>query len=130
MKTEITVKKEVDIKFVDLEVAVRYEEEDMPIDFPGREGDLWCARITVDTGMIEGWPEGLEADLHMKICDEGTYRIIDDKGEIIASIENDYVPNSLIPGSYGDYIEMKIDGTGRITNWPKHPTFEEFENND
>ena len=33
------------------------------------------------------------------------------------SIEEDYVPNRLIPGEYGDYIIMTIDENGKIAEW-------------
>lgn len=56
----------------------------------------------------------------LKIRDEGSYTFTDEDGEVVHSIEEDYVPNSIIPGEYGDYIDLKIDlETGQIVNWPK-----------
>jgi hypothetical protein len=121
MKTEVFVKQEVDIKYVRVEAAVRYDEEDIPYDFPGRKGDLWTALIDIDTGIIQGWPEGKSSDFQMKVCDEGTYTLFDENMKELAKIEQDYVPNGLIPGSYGDYIRLKIGDNGKIINWPEHP---------
>jgi hypothetical protein len=42
------------------------------------------------------------------------------------SIEQNYVPHGLIPGEYGDYVSLKINEQGIITNWPKHPDIREF----
>jgi len=126
MKTTITVEKEIDIKKVLMNVAVRYEEEDMPNDFPFRKGDMWSILIDVDSGVIEDWPKGKAAEVYMKVCDQGSYYLVDDKNELVASIEEDYVPNYLIPGEYGDYIDLKINEDGKITNWPSKPSFIDF----
>lgn len=48
------------------------------------------------------------------------------------AIENDYVPNSLLPGKYGDYLALDINEDGVITNWKPNISFKEFfpEDND
>jgi hypothetical protein len=126
MKTIIKVEKEVDVESVSVSVAVRYGTEDIPADFPMRKGDTWSARINIDAGTILDWPQGQSGRLSMKVCDQGTYRLLDAAGLVIAERENDYVPNHLIPGEYGDYIDLDIDETGRIVNWPKRPSLEDF----
>jgi hypothetical protein len=126
MKTTIKVEKEVDIKTLKMDVAVRYDEEDMPKDFPFRTLDIWSVFIDIDTGQIENWPQGIAHSFYMKVCDQGSYYLLDQNRKCVASIENDYVPNSLVPGSYGDYIEFDIQADGKIKNWKKHPSFEDF----
>lgn len=130
MKVTIPTTQEVDITHVYIVVAVRYEEEDIPNDFPFRKGDVWSPTIELSTGKIVDWPSGVSADFSMKICDQGSYFLLDEKGKTILSIENNYVPNSLIPGEFGDYIKMTIDENGVITNWPKRPSIHEFINED
>jgi hypothetical protein len=130
MKTTVRIEKEVDIKTVLVQVPVRYGTEDIPSDFPLRIGDVWTARIGVDDGIIDSWPQGQSGRLQMKVCDEGTYKLLDEKGEEIAAIYQDYVPNGLISGEYGDYIDLIIDENGRVTNWPKRPTFGAFFGDD
>ena len=122
----MTITKEVDIKWVQMDLAVRYDDEDIPYDFPLRKGDLWSAKVEIDTGKIEGWPQGKTGEMYMKVCDEGSYWLMDADGNVIDAIERDYVPNSLIPGEYGDYVELNIDENGIITNWLKHPSLEDF----
>lgn len=62
----------------------------------------------------------------VKVCDSGSYQLEDDGGEVIGTRDNDYVPNKVIPGEYGDYISLRIDlETGQITNW-KVPTAKEL----
>jgi hypothetical protein len=131
MKRVIVVHKEVDIKKVKVSVAVRYDEEDIPNDFPMRSGNMWNATIDIETGKILDWPQGQSGNLHMKVCDEGSYYLLDENDEEVLSIEGDYVPNGLIPGTYGDYIDLKIDSTGTITNWYSESkiSISDFEDN-
>lgn len=105
---------------------MRYEEEDIPNDFPLRTGDIWEAKINIDSGKIDGWPNGRSGQFSMKVCDEGTYELLSCDGEKIASLVNEYVPCDAIPGSYGDYVEMNIDETGVVTNWHKKPDVSAF----
>lgn len=134
MKTTINTKKEVEIKTVQVEAEVRYWEDATvngveDVDgalIPFRKGDLWCPEIDVNTGIILNWPEGVTADVHFKVCDAGSYYLKDEDGNVVLSIEDNYVPNSLIPGEYGDYIIMTIDENGKIVEWSKNPSIEDF----
>ena len=70
-------------------------------------------------------PSKVEVDIktvavHVKVCDSGSYDLRDVKGDIVGTIEQDYVP-SFFPGEhYGDYLILNIDiETGQITNWKK-----------
>jgi phosphoribosylformylglycinamidine (FGAM) synthase PurS component len=62
----------------------------------------------------------------MKVRDRGSYTLLDPQMQTIAKIEQDYVPHGVIPGSYGDYIELDIDANGKIRNWPKSFDLHEF----
>ena len=126
MKVEVPIVKEVEITTVRLDVAVRYEEEQIPNDFPGRNGEMLTMHVDIDTGRIRHWPAGKTFDLHMKVCDCGTYRLLDAEGVVIAIIENDYVPHGVVPGSYGDYLEFDIGEDGVIKNWPTEPDVSSF----
>ena len=126
MKAIIKVEKEVEIYAVKFSVAVRYDEEDIPNNFPLREGDMWNAIITIDEGRIIGWPEGQKGHLAMKVCDQGSYYLLDANHNTILSIEEDYVPNKLIPGKYGDYIDLHIGASGLIGNWYSKPSISDF----
>lgn len=108
---------EVEVSAIRISVPVRYDEEDMPKDYPHRTGDVWTVTVDVETGQIRDWPAGVEPrDIEMKVVDGGTYELLDPAGKVVAGIEQDYVPDC-IPGDYGDYIDFKIDATGRIANW-------------
>jgi hypothetical protein len=111
---------EIDVSFVEMILPVRYGEEDIPNDFPLRKGDLWTAIVAFDNGQIQGWPQGQSGEVQMKVCDSGVYILRNHCGEEIARIE-DYVPHGVVPGRYGDYVDLKIDANGYITNWPKKP---------
>jgi hypothetical protein len=127
MKTTIKEEKDVEIKTLEVNAGVRYWEdatvngvEDTEGNLiPCREGDRWCPLIDIDTGIIKDWPKGTIADIHYKVCDDGTYLLIDENNNQVLAIENDYVPDILCPKEpgYGDYIIMDIDGDGKIQNW-------------
>lgn len=125
MKTTIMKPVEVEIATVSVILPVNYEEEDMPNDFPLRQGDQWRATIDIDTGKINDWPAGRSGKFFMKVCDGGTYTLRDPSGNVLAE-RQDYVPNDLIPGEYGDYVHLQINEEGLITNWPKEPDVSQF----
>ena len=136
MKVNIKIEKEVDIKYCQLKVEPRYWEdttvdgvEDTEGDLiPCRDKDFWCPLIHIDTGVIVNWEIGKTAKVHYKICDSGSYYLLDQYESIILSIEDDYVPNNLIPGEYGDYIIMDINESGTIINWGTKRNLSDFIN--
>lgn len=138
MKIKIKVEKEVEIKYCQLRAGIRYWE-DSEVNgvgdtdgtlIPCRVGELWCPQINVDTGVIVNWEQGKTAKVHYKVCDAGSYYLQDEYGEDVLSIEEDYVPNKLIPGEYGDYIIMSIDENGKITEWETPADFSDFINDE
>ena len=126
MKVKVRRVVEVEVAWVRVNVPVRYEDEDMPFDFPFRHGDVWEVDIEMDTGRINNWPGGVGREIYMKVVDQGTYTLYGPHMEVIGRIEEDYVPHGVIPGEFGDYLHFKIDEDGRITNWPKEPDVCQF----
>ena len=61
--------------------------------------------------------------------DSGSYTLYSPSGEKIA-FRDDYVPNRLIPGEYGDGIDLDVDADGIIRNWPKRPDLSAFFTDD
>ena len=126
MLIKLKVEKEFDIKYLNVFAGVRYWEdgtvdgiEDTDGDFiPCKTGDYWCPTIDINTGQIVNWQQGVVADIHYKICDDGSYFLIDIDNNLILKQENCYVPGCLSPnGGDSDYIVMKIDENGFIENW-------------
>lgn len=141
------------VKFVRMILPVRYGEEDIPMDFPCRLDDKLYISVDHTTGIIEGFNVNYEFNkdwglenlgessfselidanifyLGMKVTDEGCYYLLDDNKNTIASLEEEYVPDSYsIPGEYGDYLNLHINmKTGKIENWIFNATFDEFCN--
>ena len=128
MKAEVLVKQEVEITTLEVKANVRYWEdsefngendtEDGEL-VPCKIGSLWCPIIDIDNGIITNWKQGVKAEIHYKVVDEGSYYLKDSEGKVISSMENEYVPNILCPkeSGYGDYIIMDIDENGKISNW-------------
>ena len=114
---KITVKRpfEVNLKKVEVILPVKHGGEVIPYDFPFRIGDIWRATIDIDTGGIDGWPNGRKESMYMKVCDSGSYIVTDENGEIVKRTD-DYVP-SFIPNEYGDYVDFDINERGVIKRW-------------
>jgi hypothetical protein len=138
MKVTIKVEKEVEIKTLAIAANVRYweaatingiEDEDGTLT-PCKDGDLWKPVIDIDTGIIQNWEQGKKANIHFKVCDEGSYYLKDENGVTLLSIEDNYVPKIAYPerNGYGDYIIMNIDESGKIDNW--NPDIEDFLENE
>ena len=102
------------------------EEGAIPADFPGLEIENWRAVVELDSGQIQDWPTGVVFELWLKVTDGGTYTLLDRNRQPLARLEG-YVPHGVVPGETGDYLELKIDGSGQITNWPVPVDLEEFD---
>lgn len=123
---EITVPTTMKVAYLQADCGVRYWEdatvngvvdEDGTL-IPCRVGDGWRPLIDLKMGTIADWPPGTEANIHYKVCDAGTYALLDaDRDQVIRI--NSYVPKMMSPGGegYGDYVIMKIGPDGKIENW-------------
>ena len=125
MKAKFTVTKEFDIEYLFVEAGVRRWDdgimngiEDKDGNIPCRDGDCWKPLINIHTGKIVHWTQGVRATTHYKVCDNGTYKLLDSNMELIKKIR-DYVPKMLSPKAegWGDYIIMDIDPDGQINDW-------------
>lgn len=96
---------------------------------PFRNGDLWCPIIRLADGYIDDWPEGMEADFHFKVCDAGTYYLLNADRQVIADRKDNYVPSGLCHGDrgYGDYIIFSVGGNGLIENYIRSIEAEDWE---
>ena len=124
-------------KFLAVEAGVRYWE-DATINgaedaegslIPFRCGDEWCPIIKLQTGVIQDWPEGTEADIHYKVCDAGQYWLEDADGVRRWKYQGYYVPSILSPeeNGYGDYIILHVFGDGSIRKWNGNVALEDWE---
>ena len=126
MKVEAQITHEFDVAAIKVSAQVRYWEDGKVNDsadedglqIPLRNGDCWEPIIDLDTGRIRNWPDGVEADVHYKVCDAGVYSLIDEDGRVLATRDG-YVPDilSTAGSGYGDYIIMEIGGDGVIADW-------------
>ena len=127
MKATVKIEKEVELKTLVVKAGVRYYEdatvngvEDTEGDLiPCKQGELWCPIIDIDSGVITNWKQGVKAEIHYKVCDCCGWELKDEKGEVVLSAEDGYVPSTLCPkeSGYGDYIIMDIDENGMIADW-------------
>lgn len=117
-------------EYIEVDAAVRYWEDAVVNDvedidgsrIPGRDNDAWKVRIHLETGKVEGWPQGVRARLHYKVCDAGLYWLQDAHGNRIAQWSGSYVPTAFLcqgGQSHSDYIIMTIDEDGQIENYKR-----------
>lgn len=126
MKVEVLKPVEIEVHTVKINVKL-YDDitENIPKFLLNKHGEFEI-EIEVDTGKVVNW-SGIESiRIYDNVCDCGTYTLFDKDGSIIVEVINDYVPNDLIPGSYGDYIDLQISMDGVVTNWPKKPDVSYF----
>ena len=89
---------------------------------------MWSGIVDLKTHKLLNWKhEYGDLFLQAKICDSGTYFLLDKDKKVICKI-TDYVPNGLIPDSddCGDYIRLRINSDGTIENWPENPDYSDF----
>ena len=103
------------------------ELDEITADTPMRDGKHWRAQIDVATKSIKGWPVGTPFNFTAWPVDSGSYQLLNEKGEVIAECVENYVPNHLLPGEWGEYLQLEIDEYGTITNWLKDANFKDFE---
>ncbi|AYN94408.1 hypothetical protein EAW52_10780 [Pseudomonas sp. LTJR-52] len=118
------------IKYIEVSAEVRYWEdalvngaEDVNGNLiPLKKGSLWCPVIRLEDGMVMDWPEGVEADIHYKVCDAGEYWLLDENLGRVAKWSGFYVPNDFLchgDHGYGDYIIFKVSASGLINEWSR-----------
>jgi hypothetical protein len=79
----------------------------------------WVLTIDLLTMKIIDWPNGVEARVFYKVCDDGAYYLLDENKNILIE-KYCYVPSILcyIENGYGDYIDMVIDKDGNLYGFP------------
>lgn len=90
----------------------------------------WKITINLLTGTVIDWPDNVDAYIHYKVCDDGSYCVLDENMNEINSFNN-YVPQILAYADReyygcGDYIIMSIDREGKIAMWPKDKELDKF----
>jgi hypothetical protein len=127
---KITVKRPVEIEVSHVRISVPLHDDttqEMGESFPLLNGDTWSGTVEIETGKIVEWPEGLAGHFVVgdKVRDGGTYTLLAPDGSEVSSIRENYVPNGVVPGEYGDYIDLDIKD-GVVDNWPKRPDLSDF----
>lgn len=123
---EKKVTKTFNLKYIRAQFNIRYFEdaelngkEDTEGNMPLMDGSIWDIHVDVDTGRILSWPSDCTAKVHYKVCDAGTYSLLDENYGILEIFEGIYVPSIFYPGAhgYGDYVILNINEEGKIENW-------------
>ena len=113
---KLTVQRPTDIYATHIRVVLPFDDEDeIPDDFPGADGETITLLIDLDTSTIVGWPEGRTEGLYLKVCDSGIYTLLDADGGELVSRDDIYVPDCL-PNDGHDYFSATIHGDGSMFN--------------
>ena len=108
--------------YTDTWMGELYENE-----YPLVSKGVWSGIIDLKTHkLLNSKPEYGSLYLQAKVCDSGTYFLLDKDKKTICKIA-DYVPNGLIPevDGCGDYIRLRINEDDMI-NWFEEPDFSDF----
>lgn len=142
MKT-IQILEPSDVKYLRIDVGPRYWEDSeingeedisfeeqkkgvkprMPFAVEEEKGNYkeyrWQIEIDIDEMKVINWPDDISALIHYKVCDDGTYYLLDKEKNILEE-KNCYVPSilSYIDEGWGDYIIMAIDKGGKLIGFP------------
>lgn len=122
----------IEAKYLEVEAKVRYWEDASVNGFddwdgkeiPSRKGDFWNPVIRLEDGKVMGWPLGIIAKVHYKVCDEGTYFLLNRSMKQVAKYYDYYVPDRYMcfgREGYGDYVIMRINGQGFIEGYHGNP---------
>lgn len=125
---KVTVYKPVELEIHTVRIEVELHDdvsESLPNHLFNDDGELDLL-IEVDTGKVMSWQGSEPVNIYDNVRDNGVYTLFGTDGLEVSKIDNYYVPNDLIPGDYGDYINLEINADGVITNWPKHPNVLQF----
>jgi hypothetical protein len=134
----VMVKKNIDVKHLKVSANVRYwgdseingeMSDDEGEGVPFKNAELWEPVIDVDKGAVCDWPIGTVAKFHFKVCDAGSYYLLDDNFNELLSRVNNYVPDGLCHGDegYGDYIIFDVGQDGCIVNYSNKINIEDWE---
>lgn len=113
------------VNFVKIIIPIRYEEklEELKEVFNLTNENLIELLIDYKTGKILNEEKNINYYLHLKVCDEGEYFLLDENKKEIFK-KDSYIPNC-IPNLYGDYIELDIKDN-IIKNWKVDYNFYDF----
>ena len=118
MKFAVTRPTEIEVTKVRIECGYICEYDEIPETMVGK--GVFSCYVWMETGEIT-FPKNIgPCRVHIKARDAGVYTLIGADNLPIATLQ-DYVPHGVVPGSYGDYIELEIDENNFITNWPGNP---------
>lgn len=88
----------------------------------------WQGTIDLQTHKLLEWePYFGECYLQAKVCDAGTYTLLDTEKKAICILKG-YVPNGVIPpeNGAGDYIHFAINADGTVEEWQDTYDFTDF----
>ena len=132
MKFTVMQPTEIELKYISIGFPVDADDiEDCNLaDLIDPDQPDWLEfLVDIETGNIEGLRGDPDEsyDIFVKVVDTGVYQLIDEKRSVVAELDREYVPHGIVPGEYGDYINLKIHGgLSRVMNWPKNPDVSEF----
>ena len=79
--------------------------------------------VGLDDAGICDWSYNSDFRLRAKVCDSGTYILLDEERTPLLQIAG-YVPDGVIPPlehNWGDYVDFYVSSGGKVVNWLDSP---------
>jgi hypothetical protein len=91
----------------------------LPQNIPFRNGDKWSAMIDLCGGIVMNWPNGIEAELDMRLADGASFELLDDRlGGRMRCVDDGTVPIFLEKRrEWSDFLKLRINGDGLVEGW-------------
>jgi len=125
---ELRIKQNYNLTKLNIFVPVRYQEEDIPNNFPCRSSDKLYLDIDLEKNKIINYKWHEPVKLYLEVDDSGSYTVFGkDLDEdypvesVILELHNDYVPACLSKNGYGKNLVLDIDENGFLNNFEFNP---------
>lgn len=82
---------------------------------PGLDARVLVLDLHIDERRVLDW-DGTARLIHLKVCDQGRYVLLDESGKELAVIDDWYVPRC-VPQEYGDYVVLDVSSDGTLPAW-------------
>ena len=93
------------------------------------EEEMLTLTIDLKKHIVLEWkPEFGSCDINAKVCDNGTYKLLDKEKKPFYQLLHHYVPNGVVPPSDGggDYVEFSINADGGACGWNDGYSYDDF----
>lgn len=113
----VETKVDINIQYLQMDLPIQLQDE-IPKDYPFIFGKVWRPVVDIESGQICNFPpQAHSQEISLNVADSGRYTLHDRNFRCVHRYEG-FVPNQVVPSTYGNCVELNINERGKITNWP------------